>query len=472
MKKIGRFLASMKFAVILLVVLALACTAGSFITQGQTYEWYAQVYNERIAALIVALSLDDAFHSWWFILITGFLCLNLLLCNVLRLPQLLRRSKAHAKPESMLRILDAMIYRDQGAKAEDSEGLPLQETSETSAGELPDKKPASVQLPGRYASGSENDPLPVFSRLHMGKPRSGQTDSGRPVLFSARNTAGFWGAWVCHLGVLLLIAGFGLGQMTKKEYTVFGVPGQTKDIGDTGYQLHIDDFQVSLREDDTVEQYTADITVSGPEESDASEHAQISVNSPASMYGMKFYQNSTGWAAKVTVEKEDEPLQEEVICAGEFLPVADKPDLVIYLNAFYPDLVRDESGMPGTASGRLNNPAYLYTVYYQGSVIGMNVLLQEEEITIDEYTVRFSEPQSYTLIQIKKDSFTWLALIGGLITMIGLLTALYLMPERVLAVQQEDGSWMILGESRKGGAIYRRRFENALRETGGEIRER
>ena len=55
MKKTGRFLASMKFAVILLVVLALACTAGSFVTQGQTYDWYARVYGERLAALIIAL---------------------------------------------------------------------------------------------------------------------------------------------------------------------------------------------------------------------------------------------------------------------------------------------------------------------------------------------------------------------------------------------------------------------------------
>ena len=40
-KKVAKFLASMRFAIILLVILAAACTVGSLVTQGQTYEWYA-----------------------------------------------------------------------------------------------------------------------------------------------------------------------------------------------------------------------------------------------------------------------------------------------------------------------------------------------------------------------------------------------------------------------------------------------
>ena len=425
MKKTGRFLASMKFAVILLVVLALACTAGSFVTQGQTYDWYARVYGERLAALIIALSLDDAFHSWWFVLITGFLCLNLLLCNVLRLPQLIKRSSASGDPEKMCSKVEALM----------------------TAAQIPEAGAGSL------VCGIVTDPQLVFSGMHMPKVRSGKTKSGKEWRFCAKNTAGIWGAWVCHLGILLLIAGFGLGQMTKKEYTVFGVPGQTRPIGDTEYKLTIDDFRVSLREDDTVEQYTADITVFSAGAGDEMQKAQVSVNNPATLYGMKFYQNSTGWAARVTVTENGEELQDEIICAGEYLPVADKPELVVYLNAFYPDYVKDGNGMPSTASGKLNNPAYLYTVYYQGSVLGMNVLMQDEDLTIDDYTVRFSEPQSYTLIQVKKDSFTWLALIGGIITMSGLLLAFYLLPERLLSLRLADGTWLMAGESRKGGSV-------------------
>ncbi|MBQ1909658.1 MAG: cytochrome c biogenesis protein ResB, partial [Bacteroidaceae bacterium] len=36
--------------------------------------------------------------AWWFLLLTAFLCGNLLLCNLIRLPQLVRRTKAAADP--------------------------------------------------------------------------------------------------------------------------------------------------------------------------------------------------------------------------------------------------------------------------------------------------------------------------------------------------------------------------------------
>lgn len=419
-KKIWKFISSMKFAILLLVVLAAACSLASLVTQGQSYEWYARAYSERTAALIVALHLDDAFHSWWFMLITGFLCVNLLSCNLLRLPQLIRRTKRAADPAK-----------------------PIETAGDARFGPVPDADR-------------------VFARLHMGKPVQAVTADGRRALFLSAHRAGLWGAWVCHLGILLLILGFGLGQMTQRQYTVYGVPGQTRAIGDTGYLLTIDDFTVDLREDDTVAQYTADITVRDVD-GRGSESASISVNNPANISGMKFYQNSTGWAARINVQKDGEPLQDEVVCAGEYLRIQDKPDLVVYLSAFYPDYVMVPGVGPSTATGALKNPAWLYQVYYQDQVLGMSVLMPEETLTIDEYTVTFSDPQNYTLIQIKVDHFTWLALAGGLVTLLGLILAFYIQPARVWAVEG-DGGWMIHGASLKGGALFRERLQRAAEE--------
>ena len=88
----------MGFAITLLVVLAAACVVASFVTQGQSAAWYAQVYGEGTAKLIVGLGLDDAFHSWWFLTLTAFLCGNLLLCNLTRLKPLIARTKREADP--------------------------------------------------------------------------------------------------------------------------------------------------------------------------------------------------------------------------------------------------------------------------------------------------------------------------------------------------------------------------------------
>ncbi len=421
LKKIWKFISSMRFAIALLLVLAIACSIGSLVTQNQTYAWYAQRYSERTAGLIVALHLDDAFHSWWFIAINAFLVLNLLLCNLLRLPQLIRRTKSALRPEAALR------------------------------------------LEGDVSAANVGDPEGAFARLRMPRPVACRTGDGREALFASKHPWGLWGAWVCHLGILLLILGFGLGQMTQQQYAVYGVPGQSKPIGDSGYALSIDDFTVEQRQDGSAAQYTSAITVydlSGGD--DASRSASISVNNPATLYGMKFYQNSTGWAATADVLKDGQPLQSEVVCAGDYLAVQDKPDLVVMLNALYPDYVMTPGVGPSTASNQLNNPAYLYSVYYQGQVIGMNALMDGEELTIDEYTVTFSDPRAFTLIQIKRDRFTWLALIGGLVTMAGLFLAFYVRPARVWAVREPDGAWTLRGQCPKGGALFREQFERAL----------
>ncbi|MBQ2329569.1 MAG: cytochrome c biogenesis protein ResB [Oscillospiraceae bacterium] len=419
-RKIWKFLTSMKFAVALLVILAIACSLASLVTQGQTYSWYAQRYSERTAALIIAFHLDDAFHSAWFLTITAFLTLNLFFCSMAQIKGLLARTRA-AKLAS--------------------------ETADVTA------------------DGVES-PEEVFKRLGMPEPKLIEDAEGRETLFASKNRAGIWGAWVCHIGILLIILGFALGQMTHEEYTVYGVPGQSKTIGDTGLILTIDSFRVDLREDDTVEQYEAGITVRNALDG-SNESAKISVNNPADLYGMRFYQNSTGWAAKVSVTKSGEPLQETVLCAGELLPIVDKPELIVYFNAFYPDYYY--AGAPATASGRLNNPGYLYSVYYNGEMLGMNVLTGTDVLTIDEYTVTFSEPQSYTLIQIKRDPFAWLALVGGLVTMLGLFLAFYIQPKKVWAVREESGKWTVSASSRKGGELFRESFYRAVKpENGGE----
>ena len=193
MKKIGKFLSSMPFAITLLVLLAAACALSSAVTQGQNYDYYAAQYGERTAGLILALRLDDAFRSWWFIGLSAFLCLNLLCCNLIRLPALLKRAKAFGNPD--------------GAAAGS----------------------ASAEAKGN------GDPGRLFVSLRMPKPREGKNGT----IFAAGNRAGLWGAWICHLGILLLILGFALGQATMKQYTVYALPGQTKEMGDSGLTVTV-----------------------------------------------------------------------------------------------------------------------------------------------------------------------------------------------------------------------------------------
>ena len=416
MKKIGKILSSMPFAITLLVLLAAACALCSTIQQGQAYEYYAAQYGERTAGLIIALRLDDAFHSWWFIGLSGFLCLNLLCCNLIRLPALLKRVRAFKAPDGI---------------------TPANATAE--------------------AAGT-GDPHRLFSALHLSKIR----EDGKGTLFAAGNGIGLWGAWICHLGILLLILGFTLGQMTMKQYTVYALPGQTKELGDSGIQVTVDDLLITRAESGAVQQYTAVLTASDPVNG-REEKGTSGVNAPAGFFGYKFFQNSVGWGANVRVLKNGQELQTEALCVGEFFAIADKPELVIYFHAFYPDY----AGAPKQSdpSSPVKDPAYLYQVYYQGQILGMNVLKAGEELTIDEYTVLFENPRNYTLLAVKRDAFTWLVLLGGLITLAGLVLAFWLQPRAVCAVREEEG-WRVYGRCRKGGVLFRDEFMKAAAEAG------
>lgn len=425
MKKLLKFLSSMGFAIALLVVLAAACVAASFVTQGQSYEWYAQTYSDGAARLIVGLRLDDAFHSWWLLTLTVFLCGNLLLCNLTRAKSLVARTRRAADPAAAL------------------------------------NGPSDVSAEG------VTDPLAVFERLRLPRPRT-CTVEGRKVLFSVKNRAGLWGPWVCHLGILLLIVGFAFGQFTHREYMVSGLPGDTSPIGDTGYFLTIDDFEVKLREDDTVEQYVAAITVfRAPQGSTTvpdSMSATVSVNHPGRLYGFKIYQNSTGYAARINVSKDGAMLQSQVVRVGNGLEIAEFPGLMIYLNAFYPDFYLMPDGTPVTLSGQMNHPGYFVFIVYQNAIMGMKIWQpQDAPLRVGEYEVSFSEPQNYTQLQVKTDHFQGLALLGGLLTLLGLLLAFYLLPERAWAVAEEDGTWTVYGQSRKGGALFRESFDGAVK---------
>ena len=411
----------MPFAIGLLVLLGAACAFSSLVTQGLDYSAYARQYGERWAAVIVALHLDDAYHSGWFVAITAFLCLHLLGCNLVRLPALVKRFRR-----------------------------------------LKDPAAAMAQAPTAAEQGVDR-PRDVFAALRM--PAPAEIPGTQPALFAVKNRLGVWGAWVCHLGILLMIVGFALGQMTHRQLAVYGVPGQTRALGDTGLQVTINDFTVALRTDDTVEQYIADIQVT--DAAGAVQAAQVSVNHPATLHGWTVYQNSTGYAARVRVLKDGVPLQEQVLCVGETLSVADKPDLVVSFQAFYPDYVLTPGAGPSTASSALNNPAYLYLAAYQGQVLGMNALLEGEQLTIDEYTVLFDQPQPYTLLVAKQDRFIPLALAGGLITLLGLLLAFYLRPVTLWA--WTDGqTWTAAGRCEKGGVLFAEQLREAAEAARGK----
>ena len=238
---------------------------------------------------------------------------------------------------------------------------------------------------------------------------------------------GAFGTWLCHLGMLLVIVGFVAGDLLSVETSVYGIPGSLQPLGDTGLWLRIDDFEVLLRDDFTVEQYVASLTVIDAQGQEVS--GQASVNHPMSAFGYEFFQDSTGWANYIDVFKDGTLQRSDIVCAGEYTYPDDRPGLQILFNKFYPDFVSDGPGSYSSATPLLNNPRSLFTVYYNGEIKGMDLAAMNVAVRVNEYDFVFHDPTEYTLIVARRDPTAKLVGLAAFIMLAGIFMAFYWRPE-------------------------------------------
>lgn len=414
MKKTLRKVFSMKVSLIILGLLIGACLIGSFITQQMSEAYYLNNYP-TFGHIIIALSLDDVFHTWWFICLSAFLCISLLGCNLIRFKSIYRQ----------MQNLNLSHFR---------------------------KNEAVIEV--------DEKPVELFKKMGFH-----QIEQQEHLIYASKNKIGYFGAWLCHLGILIIILGFGYGQASTQKYTVYGIVGEKLAVEDTNLQLTIDDFHVDLRDDETVEQYISQVTLDNIETKE-SEKGETSVNHPASLLGYKVYQNSTGYACDISFYVNDELSQKEVVYQGEYMSIEAIDGLHVLLRAFYPDFVM-VNNQPMTQSSQLNNPGYLYAVYYKDQMIGMNVL-NDDYISLDgpngeACKITFDHPQPYSLLQIKKDPSTFVALIGGLITFLSLIIC-FEMPPCEMYSELEDRRWKIYIKSKKSTILLKDKLLSYVKE--------
>ena len=241
-----------------------------------------------------------------------------------------------------------------------------------------------------------------------------------------KHRIGAFGSWLCHFGMLLIIIGFVAGDFLSKEYVVYGIPGSYQPAGDSGLWIAIDDFDVLLRDDYTVDQYVVSLTVT--DEDGRTVSGEASVNHPLSAFGYELYQDSTGWANYVDIYKDEEPMRTDIVCVGEYTYPDDRPDLQVLFNKFYPDLAKAEDGSFYSQTPLLNNPHSLFTVYYQGNIIGMDFTGMGAPVYINEYTFVFRDPCEYTLIVIRRDPTALFVGAAALMMLAGIFLAFYWRP--------------------------------------------
>jgi cytochrome c biogenesis protein len=104
MKALLDLLRSMRFAVAILVVVAVASTIGSVLEQAQPAVAYVSSYGEFWAHVFTLAGLTDVYHAWWFFLLLGVMATSTTLGLIQYTPQMLHEMRTFREHKSVASI--------------------------------------------------------------------------------------------------------------------------------------------------------------------------------------------------------------------------------------------------------------------------------------------------------------------------------------------------------------------------------
>ncbi len=194
--KLYELFSSMRFAIGLLTILAIASIIGTVLKQNEPYPNYAFEFGQYWFAVFEQLGLYDVYHSGWFLTILAFLVLSTSLCILRNGPGFIKDMKA---------------YRE---KASDNSLAAIKH---------------SVELP---ADKVDPDTLRAYLRGQGWRWREYQREDGSLVLAAKKGAASKLGYFFAHIAlVVICIGGLMDGNLPLKLAEMVGsVVPETRDI--------------------------------------------------------------------------------------------------------------------------------------------------------------------------------------------------------------------------------------------------
>ena len=276
------FLISMKLAIWIIIVLAVASILGTVVEQNQPVEKYRQVYEDWAYNLMDRINLFDMYHSWWFLLLLCLFTLNLTCCTIDRLPRAIRIVR---KPK--LTLDDAT-----------EKSLSLTERWK-SRGDIPHRaEEYKVALARAFAA-----------------PKVTEAD-GAVHLYAEKGVSSRFGAYATHAGIVIVFIGAIIGNVFGfKSYVNIPDGKEASHLDARGGKQHIDlpfsvrnnRFWLETYPNGQPKKYASDLSVI--ENGREVLRKTITVNDPLVYKGVWFYQSSYGQeggaTAQVAVRRQD-----------------------------------------------------------------------------------------------------------------------------------------------------------------------
>jgi cytochrome c biogenesis protein len=452
-----RFFSSLKCGLLLLGLVGVTVILGTLILQRPMAQegQIEQIYAPQTLRLLNALGLFDVFHTWWFILLLGFLGANISLTSIERFPQVWR---LFVRPHL---VADAAFIR----------ALPFQR---------------EIALGSRAPQ--EAMALACSKLRNLGyAPRPEVLRQG--TVYVEKHRVARLAPYVVHASLLVIFAGaivdgthgyrgFINLQPGMRTDTVepLAMPGTPRRLG---FTIRCDAAGMDRYPDGSPQQYWSRLAVE--ENGREVMRKQIFVNDPLTYKGVRFFQanyGSTGTPRTLRMEAswpENGVEKHQMLTLGPGTRVQmGEQGTTVVLADFIPDFVLDGNQIASRSDEPLNPAIHLQVTRPGSQPRNAWILAKSTEMNPPNDTgVSFRyvnvEMEYMTGLQVAHEPGQWLIWAGCLLLTGGLMMALYLSHIRI---------WGVVGNDRKGRPVlllggqpskYRENFERKFHELAGEL---
>ncbi|NCB01351.1 MAG: hypothetical protein EOM67_04185 [Spirochaetia bacterium] len=413
-KKTLSFIASLKVAITLLILIALYIVIGTLIPQHGTAALYAQRYP-TLSPLILALSLDKAYSSPIFLVLMSLFVINLTSCTLLSLKGQFKVAKESYFPP----FIDKEENKIEGV--------------------------------------AEQEFLAIAKRqfFKIQREETGEIKGGKYRF-------GSLGAMVTHIGILVIFIGAVVSNMSAEEDMISLLPGNTEVFNKYGLSITLNDFYMTFDENDAITQYYSDVTIN--KEDGTTKTEKIWVNNPLHINNLGFYQANFGWTSNLVVRSlKDNSTIVEGLLRNQKSYFHEPHHLNITLYSYFPDMVIDHDQMPYNKSNKENNPFYAVVLYQFGNPVASYIVEPGQEIVFEDIAISFTHSVAYTGLVVRNDPSYPVVLTGFIILLLGMFMSFYLYPRFMMF---KDGS--IIVSSKKNGWV----FHHAIKESLTQLRKK
>jgi len=257
-------ISSLKFAISLIIFIAISSGIGTFIPQGSNKKFYIDIFDDApIFGLLngeklLKLQLDHIYTSFWFLFALILLCISLAACSFRRQIPSLKAS------------LKWIEYKSE-------------------------KKFSKLQLTTIHQISEDDDPI-VKADLLL-KKKGWKTYKYKSNISARRGLIGKVGPLVVHIGLIVLLIGSAYGSFASQSKEQYLLPGESLDLinesTNSKANVKLVNFSIERESDGIPRQFISKLNFYS-EDLKLNELKTVKVNHPIRFEGLTIYQ--ADWA--------------------------------------------------------------------------------------------------------------------------------------------------------------------------------